>query len=405
MKRVYPDTNIALHCRRFDEIDWLGVLETEAVVVVISSQFQRELEKKKYDAPTSRIKARAREFSAWLDKLEDGALIRAGVTIEFMLRAPGVGFDFAAHDLDREDGDDCHLACMLRDLERVALADIALFTNDGGIRRKAASRGIAVVVPSQHELLGDEPDPLRKELDEARRELARANNTRASLALSFAGGHSHSSVELEVPIFTEDDLRRVVRAERHRHDREREQNPLLRPWDLYEPNLKEWLRESASIAQWNALGITIDLVLSNVGRGLATSIAIELTTSAPLRFREEAVRGFPKPPRWLSFGTALYPDIGEIVPRRFDAHDEVLFVEKDPRRLRIRALDLNHEDSRSMPPVFVEFECEADVTTGFSVDYRIFAATQTTPKTGSLHCQVTKSRKRFDVPDLRADET
>jgi hypothetical protein len=63
-KRVYPDTNIALHYKRFDQLDWLKLVDASEVDLVLSPVFVAELDRKKYEG-TRLVRARASERSTW----------------------------------------------------------------------------------------------------------------------------------------------------------------------------------------------------------------------------------------------------------------------------------------------------------------------------------------------------
>jgi hypothetical protein len=63
---IFPDTNLFLHYRRLDEIDWLDTTGADAVTLLIAPIVVRELDRKKVQGETKRIRDRANERLKWL---------------------------------------------------------------------------------------------------------------------------------------------------------------------------------------------------------------------------------------------------------------------------------------------------------------------------------------------------
>lgn len=74
---VFIDTNVALHYRRMDEIDWRQLTGADKVVIVITPVFFRELDKQKVTNKSEKIRDRSEKNCAC-----GRALARAGTQDE-----------------------------------------------------------------------------------------------------------------------------------------------------------------------------------------------------------------------------------------------------------------------------------------------------------------------------------
>jgi hypothetical protein len=109
MTGLFLDTNVLLHYRRADEIDWLKFSGANAAVLAICPVVIRELDHHKDSHPQNKLRKRALEVIADLQsKLERSTELRAGVNLEFLARYPQI--HFATHGLHREVNDDWLIA-------------------------------------------------------------------------------------------------------------------------------------------------------------------------------------------------------------------------------------------------------------------------------------------------------
>ena len=80
---VFPDTNIFLHLKFFDEVDWPAQLGADNVTLVLTQAVVGELDEKKWSG-TRREKARAQKVLKRLDALDLSTMavpLRQGVSI------------------------------------------------------------------------------------------------------------------------------------------------------------------------------------------------------------------------------------------------------------------------------------------------------------------------------------
>jgi predicted ribonuclease YlaK len=165
-KALVIDTNLLLHFKRPNELDWTPV--GDEVVLVVLPVVLRELEKVKASSPVSKLRERAAGAIAWLGGLLDRGeevQLKKGVRLRFHPFEPPL--DFSSHNLVREVQDD-HLIAGLLELSAAGGERAVLVTADIGLKVKAKQRGFLVVTPLDKDKLAEEPDAREKELAELR---------------------------------------------------------------------------------------------------------------------------------------------------------------------------------------------------------------------------------------------
>ena len=218
-RHVFPDTNLFLHYKPLEQIDWTTLVGSNAVVLVVTPVVLGELDKHKFSHPHARIRDRAAAATKRLVGLlrsDSPRVLRQGVTIEFVDHEPNV--DFAAVRLSPSSQDDQLLASMLTLRAERADADIVVATGDTGLLLKAHTRGIGVVELPDALRLPLEPDPAQLEVRELRRKVAELESRSPTLSLIHRGGGAYRQVTLTpCPPLTGDDLARRMEAIRERY--------------------------------------------------------------------------------------------------------------------------------------------------------------------------------------------
>src|ERR1039458_7222586 len=186
MTFLFVDTNVLLHYRRLEEIDWLGLSRAREVVIVLCPVVIRELEQKKVFHPQKKIRQRAQEIIASLHSELSGAgsdIVKKGVRLEFVAEDPGI--DFAAHRLRQELSDDWLIASALDWKQKHSGDETRIVSGDLGISIKAKAYKIPVVRPLETDKLADELDADEKRIRDLTRELAELKNALRCLRLFF----------------------------------------------------------------------------------------------------------------------------------------------------------------------------------------------------------------------------
>jgi hypothetical protein len=166
----FPDTNIFLHYRPLDEIDWLALTGATEVVLSIAAKVVWELDDKKMNAASQGLRDRAH---AAIKRLREwrrqGGEIRPGVTVRFIAGEPPVA-DWHVLDLDEKVPDDRIIAAAIT--QRLDGYDVFLATSDFGPELKCERHRISVVTPREDDLLPDLQAEQDKRVVQLQRRLA-----------------------------------------------------------------------------------------------------------------------------------------------------------------------------------------------------------------------------------------
>jgi rRNA-processing protein FCF1 len=176
----FLDTNILIHYKFLDEIDWVNELEDTKINLIICSTVLSELEKKKlYDADLNvrnRCKTIISKLSQILDR--ENREIRKNTNIIFITYEPKLDWD--NYQLVKEISDDRILATILNYNKNAILV-----THDLGLKLKA--NGLRVATKSLNgslfvELKKDKKD---ERINQLEAELLRLKNINPKLLLQF----------------------------------------------------------------------------------------------------------------------------------------------------------------------------------------------------------------------------
>src|SRR5690348_14199336 len=137
MTFLFVDTNVLLHFKRFEEIDWISLTKSSAVTLLLAPIVLRELDDQKATNPQNKLRKRAQALATWVNSKLSSAdfRIREGVAIQFISEDPEL--DFEKHKLRREIGDDWLIASILDWRNNNTHADVRLVSDDSGILMKA----------------------------------------------------------------------------------------------------------------------------------------------------------------------------------------------------------------------------------------------------------------------------
>jgi PIN domain len=201
MTFLFIDTNVLLHYRRLEEIDWLTLTASREVTIFLCPAVIRELDRQKVVHPQQKIRRRAQEVTASLhSKLFDDVAktIRESTKLEFIAEDPNI--DFAKHKLRQEIYDDWLTASVLQWRLENPGCDVRIVCADLGLSIKAKSHGIPVMTPLETDKLPEELDAEEKRIKELQRELAEIKNSLPRLKLCFWGQpEDQNFVRFQIP--------------------------------------------------------------------------------------------------------------------------------------------------------------------------------------------------------------
>lgn len=418
-KRVYPDTNVALYYRPFDELDWRALVGADEVVVVLTSVFLREVEDLK-DRGRGQLQQRARRVSKWLgerSRARDQPL-REGVRLELSVREPELDIDFAEVGLVATVNDDKFIACMLRDRARTA-AVIVCVTSDVLLTIKAGEAGFGFdVIGPPWRKVADEPDALElenRQLKQKLVELERRASPAPDLALQFVDGQPHTTVKLFGLQLPDDDDLEVELAGEHdslellgKYGRSILQGPPSpRAVERYLRELREWMGDAAKVAQQRGHTFALQIDLANSGPGNASDIEVTLTfpddvfvakvrtlqkvSKIPERPEPEDLSAVITAGKMAAFALVEQSRIpfDRLPSMRLRPHEAVRLLGglTPSHALKIAVDGVKHQSNRSLP-AFETWCSVGKVPSGFAISYRIHAASTPEIREGKLHVKI-----------------
>ena len=198
---VILDTMVYLHYRPVDELCLTELLDASDVTVLVPRITLQELDGHKNTHQSAKIRERARNRLAAIQKWIDAGEIAPRISIKFGATRPKI--DFAAHGLEPRWNDDQLLATVIEFRDEHPEERVALLTQDTGLLLSAKQFGIEAVMVPDDKRLPPEEDPLAKENQELKNQLLRLKTARPNLILRFRGDSdelTHAEFELEGPV-------------------------------------------------------------------------------------------------------------------------------------------------------------------------------------------------------------
>jgi hypothetical protein len=412
--RIYPDASIAFRYRALKEIDWRTLAGDQDVVLVLISQFIREIDKQK-DQGRGQLQKRARRVSAWLRELRStkNLDLASGVRVEIDPSEPETAIDFAKEGLAPEVADDKFIACMVRDSRHHSTDTTVCVTGDTLLALKAEARGFKVIELPEELELEDEPDETERQVADLRKQVADLKARREpepELALSFKGGETRTTIALKVlaPL-----TKRAIDG--NMLDEEEAFDSLAHHLGnstddkrRYLTQLAAWLHKYSSVEVARGLTAKLWLSLWNKGDGNATNIDVTLTFPEYIRVaRKRTIEGPGRRPasplglggvdrlhNMLAAPTVPRPGALELIELDVD----IMKVSAErPNVAKFRINSVRHKDHVDLGPFDVWFESASQVSGGgFSIEYEIHANEGKETKT--LHVKLEKSEGAVVCP-------
>jgi hypothetical protein len=429
---AFPDTNLFLHYRPVNEIDWCSVLHSTSVNLKIAPVVTRELEEQKTINQVRKLKERATGALKLLYKHIGVKRVRDGVTLEFLIKEPTVEYA-ASHALNLQLGDDWLIGAFLLYREDHPETRCVLATNDLPLTIKANHYQIECVSLDQSLQLPSEPDPLEKKARQLEAELLRYKSREPDLSLRFVDGGQHARFRFESPIDTRDpepEIQETLAAARQKC-------PLVgprlsQPVDPNSPfaamlgemqktasaleamarqfsehynrrvrkyyaDYERYLRNNAMVKVLDTRAIVIQLELVNGGTCPAEDIQVLLHLPDGFTLYDEA--HLPKPldeptvpskeANWYPSISALsgFPEINRFPTMRNPSLPKIR--KTNSYDVTFEFPKLQHGFSRHLEPLHVAFE-SWDSVSSFGIEYTIHAGNMIDNQTGQLGVVVEK---------------
>jgi hypothetical protein len=413
---IFLDTNLFLHYKFFEEVDWRECTSSEDVVLALCPAMTAELDKKKFAAETPKLRERAKRVIRRLMELDPQQPVhfREGCWVWYTARNPEI--DFVGKNLSRDIPDHVILASALEYAHEDG--DVALVSADFGMRMNAKNRGLVALAPPDEWLLADEPDERDRELRELKRQLAAVQAASPDLRLTVAG---KNFIEFEVKArdaLSPTEIERKVAAQRKRHPYLRkEERSVEAPMriayqsaldvDDFNGELKEYfdeyedyLKALPSIYERSDKTVALDLTLENVGTQAAEDIDVIVTAGADGCWRAKKpepsvkMRRAPELPTrgsWdilspAALQSLTMPPSQQPVPRA-NAIARML-DDAAPKRARFHVNLVKPQLPVVLPTRYFEF-ASFDSARSFTLAYQLIAPSSRESRNGEIHIRVT----------------
>lgn len=178
MKYLFLDTNIYLHFKHFEQIDWKSLFNDD-VTICVPQRVLVEIDKHK-DQSRGKIQKKAKTISARL-----GEVLLQGLTSQVPLKdipdPPATAFDDPQYH--KEISDDWIILSALHC--SINNSDIVIVAYDNGILLKAKQHGLCFFSMPDSFLIADEPSDEEKEIKQLKQQLAKYENRRPIPAVEF----------------------------------------------------------------------------------------------------------------------------------------------------------------------------------------------------------------------------
>jgi hypothetical protein len=195
---IFPDTNLFLHYRPLNEIDWCSLLRSNAVEIEIAPVVTRELEVEKTLNPSRKLRDRAATALRLLHRYLANPQVREGVTLRFLLKEPSADFG-TSRGLNLQLKDDQLIGTFFLYRDEYSDTRCVLVTGDLPLTVKAHQYQIEFLALDEALLLPSELDPLEKKNRELAAELHRYKSREPVLAVLCKDGESHTQVRIGSP--------------------------------------------------------------------------------------------------------------------------------------------------------------------------------------------------------------
>jgi predicted ribonuclease YlaK len=209
MKSIFLDTNIFLHYKLFDQIDWCGILSCDESLILIPPVTIRELNKQKELHPHKHIRERASKVLKILRTLfaESNSHTLSNANKIFLEdREPEI--DYSKYRLQADIQDDQLVASVIFHRINNIGSDIILITSDDGLLLKSKARRYEIntmSLPDDHKL-PMEHDSQQKQIRELEEEVLRLKSAAPDLSLTYEDGNDYYTYAIQKQDICKDDF-------------------------------------------------------------------------------------------------------------------------------------------------------------------------------------------------------
>jgi len=430
---IFADTNLFLHYRSIDEIDWCALVKARAVVLAIAAVVTRELEEQRVVHQSRRIRNRATSSIKLLQKYIRDSHVRDGVALQFLTDEPTADYA-AANNLNLLLADDRLIGTYLLFRDANPSVRCVMVTNDLPLTVKFTHRQIEFISLDESSLLPSEPDPIEKKYKQLEAELQRYKSRQPDLSVKFSDGENHARFRLIPPTNMPDpepEIRTKVEAAKEKckpvdlapppepvdsnHPFAGIAQQLLqvtegfqllgrqfyedynRRVERYYREYEKYLRETVEFKARDTRTIELELVLHNSGTCPAEDIDVYLHFPDGFLLYDE--RSTPEPPEEPAI-PSKEPNLtaGLLMPDSLYLGRTPTLPDRTLPRIRktnsydvtFKVPKLKHDFIHKIEAFYVAFDSWASVAS-FAIDYSVHAGNMMDKQTGQLGLIVDRS--------------
>ena len=214
---LFADTNLFLHYKTLDQIDWSILGDFDSIEVVVCPQVQREIDELKGGREGRRSERARKTASILLEIAQHGPQQQRTVSPNVMLdlyitSKPKQDLEIE-NKLDYRQKDDRIIGYLAQFIEDNPSADAHLLTRDSGAVLKAKNLGIPYKITPKEWLLPPEPDDRDRKIQQLTRQLEESQAQEPKF--EFSSGHQPGGQRGHVEI-TYEAFRPLTSIERDR---------------------------------------------------------------------------------------------------------------------------------------------------------------------------------------------
>jgi hypothetical protein len=186
-RKVFVDTMVFLHFRPLRELNLPGLVQASSVTLIVPRITLKELDKHKSVHSSKKIRDRAQRILAELEKsIVNQQPLNDGTAVEFWPDFPHE--QLTRMRLNPEWADDVLIASVTAYMEGNPESNVAVVSQDSGIRITCYSHGIAAFQLDDTAKLPVEPDEAERELKALREENSRLKSAMPRFEVRIEGG-------------------------------------------------------------------------------------------------------------------------------------------------------------------------------------------------------------------------
>ena len=408
---LFIDTNIALHYKRPNEIDWCSMVKSKSVLLVATPVLLKELDKFKYEG-SKKIKKRAREYIRWLGTFIENPEheIRPGVRWKFIVDKLDIDFDH--ENLGKSNNDDKLIAHVLQHTETFK-GRIFVVTDDTSLKVKLKLRNIEKLGLPDNLRLPDEPDPLERENKRLKSQLRRV----PILSVSFEDKSKHlvipySDISAEQVLANIDSLEEI--KEKHPHMTSPHALRTLINTEKYNNELEEfymeyekYLKDLPFRHEVLNLFYKVEFTICNTGTSPATNIDLDLDFPNNVRpidedyFSKLKIPEPPNPPKTLleKLSLNIHQDLNPVPFNRLhqnlsipistmaNGESEINII---GNKVHIHCMNLKHGSECDSDAINFHFKT-SKLVKSFNIESTLLANETPTPIKNTFHIEVKRS--------------